>query len=350
MIKPIIEEKTVERIRSLVNSAGVIAVTCHMAPDGDAIGSSMGLAHVLRRLGKDVRVVTPDMVPRTLQFLPRMRDVTVLTQDEAAAREAISRAQLVFCLDYNRMARIDRLAEPVELSRAPRVLIDHHLEPDEKAFDVMVSMPEASSTCELVVRLLLQLGMMNLVDRQAAQCLYTGLMTDTGNFTYGCDNPEVFEVASLLVRRRIDVPYLYRMAMNTYSADSLRLQGYALSEKMQVFAEQGAALITLTQDELTRFNYHRGDTESLVNKPLAIPEVKWVMFLREDTDRVKVSCRSKGDFSVKELCSDNFGGGGHNNAAGADFMGTIDEAVAIFYDILSSTALNCSEPSSPGPS
>lgn len=334
MIRPIIEEKTVEKIRSLVNSASTVVITCHMSPDGDAIGSSLALAHVLRRLGKDVRVVTPDMVPRTLMFLPEMRDAVAFTMDEQRARSAISNAQLVFCLDYNRLARIDRLAEPLSLSRAPRILIDHHLEPDNDAFDVTVSFPEASSTCELVFRLLMQLNMLNLVDRRAAQCLYTGMMTDTGNFTYSCEDPDVFEIASVLVRRHIDVPYLYRMAMNTFSADSLRLQGYALSEKMQIFAEQGAALLTLSLDELKRFNYRRGDTETLVNKPLAVPEVTWCVFLREDDDRIKVSCRSKGDFSVKDLCCRHYGGGGHTNAAGADFMGTLDEAVGIFYDII----------------
>ncbi|MBQ9465390.1 MAG: bifunctional oligoribonuclease/PAP phosphatase NrnA [Muribaculaceae bacterium] len=336
MIKPIIDDKTVDKIRSLINSADNIVVTCHMSPDGDAIGSTLALTHVLRRMGKNARAVTPDMVPRVLNFLPEMRHVTVLTQDEDAAREAIKEAKLVFCLDFNTLARIDRLGDMLSLSRAPRVLIDHHLDPDKDEFSVMVSVPEASSTCELVFRLLLQMGIVNMVDRRTAQCLYTGLMTDTGNFTYSCDNPEVFEIASLLARRRIDVPYLYRMAMNTFSADSIRLQGYALCEKMQLFTDQGAALLTLTLDELKRFNYHRGDTESLVNKPLAIPEVNWVVFLREDVDRIKVSCRSKGDFSVKELCEKYYGGGGHTNAAGADFRGTLDQAVAIFYDILSS--------------
>ena len=161
------------------------------------------------------------------------------------------------------------------------------------------------------------------------------MTTDTGGFAYSCDNPEFYEIMASIMRRRIDRITLYNKAMNTFSADSLRLQGYAMSQKMELYPEQGAALIVLNKEELERFNYSRGDTEALVNKPLAIPEIYWSMFLREDADKIKVSCRSQGDFSVSDICTRYFGGGGHLNAAGGDFSGTIDEAVAIFHQILS---------------
>ncbi len=334
MIQPIIDDNTIERLRTAINAVTTMVITCHMAPDGDAIGASLGLAHVLQRLGKDVRVVVPDMVPRTLWFLPGMRDVLVYTKHEARAREVINAAKIIFCLDYNTFARIDRLADPLLVSRATRVLIDHHLDPSDE-FDITVSVPEASSTCELIFRVLLQMRLLNLIDRRAATCIYTGLMTDTGNFTYSTENPEVFEVAAALARRHIDTKAIYNMAMNTFSADCLRLQGYAIAEKMQVFADKHAALITLTREELLRYNYHRGDTEGLVNKPLSIPGITWVMFLREDPEFIKVSCRSSGDFSVSDICEKYFNGGGHTNAAGGDFRGTMDEAIGIFYSILS---------------
>ncbi len=333
MIQAIIPDPKIERLRALINGTNDIVITCHMSPDGDAMGSTLGLCHVLQRLAKNVRVVVPDMIPKSLFFLPGMRDVYIYTKHEARAREAIAGAKLIFCLDFNTLARIDRLAEPIRLSRAKRVLIDHHLDPDDD-FDLAISMPEASSTCELVFRMLMQMHMLNMVDRRAATCLYTGLMTDTGNFTYSTENPEVFEIAAALARRHIDTKAIYNMALNTFSADCLRLQGYAIAEKMQVFAEQHAALITLTQDELKRFNYHRGDTEGLVNKPLSIPGVNWVMFLREDAEYIKVSCRSVGDFAVSDICERYFNGGGHTNAAGGDFRGTMDEAVGIFYSII----------------
>lgn len=333
MISSIIDEHTIERLRSFINGVNRIVITCHKSPDGDALGSTLALCHVLRRLGKDAVVVTPDMPPKALEFIPGLRDLVVFTKHELRARHVLNEAQLLFCLDFNSMKRIDRLAELVEPLKVRRVLIDHHLDPDD-AFDIVISHPEASSTCELVFRVIMQMGLLRMMDRLAASCLYVGLLTDTGGFAYSCDNPEFYEILASVLRRRIDRIGLYNKAMNTFSADSLRLQGYAISEKMQLFPEQGAALITLSKEELERFNYNRGDTETLVNKPLAVPEIYWSVFLREDADKIKVSCRSQGDFSVSDICAKYFNGGGHFNAAGGDFVGTLDEAVAAFHQVL----------------
>jgi phosphoesterase RecJ-like protein len=333
MISAIIDERTIERLRALINGVQRIAITCHKSPDGDALGSSLALCHVLRRLGKQAVVVTPDMAPKALEFIPGVRELVVFTKHEARARRELTEAQLIFCLDYNSLHRIDRLGEIIEPLKTSRVLIDHHLDPDD-AFDVAISVPEASSTCELVFRVLMQLGLLRLVDRHAASCLYVGLLTDTGGFAYSCDNPEFYEVLAALMRRHFDRIGLYNKALNTFSENSVRLQGYAISEKMQIFHDHGCALITLDKDELARFNYSRGDTETLVNKPLAIPEVYWTVFLREDADRIKVSCRSQGDFSVSDICSRYFNGGGHQNAAGGELACTMDEAVALFHRVL----------------
>jgi len=333
MISQIIDKKTIERLRAFINGVQRIVITCHKSPDGDALGSSLALCHVLRRLGKEAVVVTPDMAPKALEFIPGVRELIVYTKHEMRARRVLSDAQLLFCLDFNSMKRIDRLAELVEPLKVNRVLIDHHLDPDN-VFDIVISHPDASSTCELVFRVLMQMGLLRLMDRHAASCLYVGLMTDTGGFAYSCDNPEFYEILASILRRRIDRIGLYNKAMNTFSADSLRLQGYAINEKMQLFPEQGAALITLSKEELERFNYNRGDTETLVNKPLAIPEVYWSVFLREDADKIKVSCRSQGDFSVSDICARYFNGGGHMNAAGGELTCTLDEAVTMFHQIL----------------
>ena len=333
MISPIIDENTIERLRALINSVSRIVITCHKSPDGDALGSSLALCHVMRRLGKNAVVVTPDMAPKSLEFIPGVRELVVYTKNEQRARNVLNDAQLIFCLDFNSFKRVDRLAELIEPLKVKRVLIDHHLDPDH-VFDVMISFPEASSTCELVFRTLMQMGLLRFMDRQAASCLYVGLLTDTGGFAYSCDNPEFYEILASVMRRRFDRIGLYNKAMNTFSADSLRLQGYAINEKMQLFPEYGASLIVLSQEELERYNYNRGDTETLVNKPLAIPEVYWSVFMREDADRIKISTRSQGDFSVSEICARYFGGGGHQNAAGGEFSGTLEEAVAVFHQIL----------------
>lgn len=333
MISPIIDESAIERLRALINGATRMVITCHKSPDGDALGSSLALCHVLQRLGKEVNIVTPDMAPKALEFVPGVFNIVVMTKQEARAQKLLQEAQIIFCLDYNALKRVDRLAEVIEPLNTPRVLIDHHLDP-EGDFDVCISHPEASSTCELVFRVFMQMGLLRYMDRKAASCLYVGLTTDTGGFAYSCENPEFYEILASIMRRRIDRIWLYNKAMNTFSAESIRLQGYALSQKMQLFPEQGASLITLSKEELERFNYQRGDTETLVNKPLAIPEVYWSVFLREDTDRIKVSCRSQGDFSVSDICARYFNGGGHANAAGGEFFGTLAEAEKVFYKVL----------------
>ena len=185
MISPIIEESTIERLRSLINGVSRIVITCHKSPDGDALGSSLALCHVLKRLGKDAVVVTPDMAPKSLEFIPGVRELIVFTKHEQRVRKTLNDAQLLFCLDYNSLKRVDRLAELIEPLNVKRVLIDHHLAPDA-AFDVMISFPEASSTCELVFRTLMQMGLLRFLDRHAASCLYVGMLTDTGAFAYSC--------------------------------------------------------------------------------------------------------------------------------------------------------------------
>lgn len=337
MIKPLIDTKTAEQLKRLVADAQHIVITCHLSPDGDAIGSTQALGRVLRALGKtDTHVVTPDQLPQSLHFLEQDDHVVTFTHNPERARYLVRCADLVFCLDFNALHRIDRLGQYIMANtKAPRVLIDHHLDP-EPLFSVVVSHPELSSTCELVYRVLQQLGWEQHVDKTAASYLYAGLITDTGNFAYSSEYPEVFEVAAQLVARGIDKLKIYNLAMNTYSASSLRLQGYALSEKMQLFPQCETALITLSKAELERFNYQKGDTEGLVNKPLAIPAIRRSIFLREDPDVVKVSCRSQDEVAVNDLCTRYFGGGGHRNAAGGEFHGTLEQAVQVVMQIVNS--------------
>lgn len=328
-MKPIIEQKVIDKLNRLVNGVSDILITCHISPDGDAIGSTLALCRLLRRMGKTADVLLPDMLPRSLNFVPTSREASVFTQSEARAQLLVSRAQLIFCLDFNSLKRIDRLGALLETSKAPRVLIDHHLNPDD-IFDVVVSFPQMSSTCELVYHVANDAGWLPFMDKTVAQCLYVGMTTDTGNFTYSSEYPEVYEVLAQLVAYKIDKQRLYNLAMNTFSESSLRIQGYAMSQKMQLFADKGVALITLTRPELEQYKYHRGDTEGLVNKPLTIPGISMSVFLREDPEYIKVSCRSEGDISVNDMCVKYFNGGGHKNAAGGEVRGTMDEAVTLF--------------------
>lgn len=333
MITNVVNPKLIKRFGDLLANANNIVLTCHLSPDGDAVGSSLGLCGVLRNMGKNARVVMPDMVPRSLMFMPGVQNVLVVTQNEERSFAAFDNADLVICLDFNNMSRIDRLGEFISKLSLPKVLIDHHLDP-QPDFDVMISHPEMSSTCELVYRVVMQMGLLDKLDTTAASCLCVGMITDTGNFTYNAASPELYEIIADLLRRGVDKERLYKLAYNTFSADSLRLQGYAICEKMQLFPHANAALIALTRQELEHFNYKRGDTESLVNKPLAIPGVNWVVLMREDPEYVKVSMRSIGDFDVNVICREHYSGGGHRNAAGGQFYGTIDDAVNSFYELL----------------
>lgn len=331
----LLDKQTVFELRQLVAKARNIVITCHLSPDGDAVGSTLALCRVLRSMGKRADVVTPDMVPRSLHFVPGVRDITVFTITESKARNIVSRADLFFCLDFNSLHRIDKLGELLDSSNAPRVLLDHHLQP-EPIFDLLISYPELSSTCEIVYRVIQEMGWRKYVDKLVAQYIYLGMMTDTGNFTYSSDYPAVYEVLADLVTYNIEKQKIYNLAMNTFSADCLKLQGFALSEKMQLFPDKHVALICLDKHDLERFNYKRGDSEGLANKPLAIPGIDWVVFLREDPDNIKVSCRSVGDFSVSEICKHHFGGGGHINAAGGDFHGSMEEAINKVKSIINS--------------
>ncbi len=333
MITPIIENNKINELSNALLRCNNIVITCHVAPDGDAIGSSLGWCHFLRKLGRNVTVVVPDMIPRNLHFLPGVRYVLVYTQQPEKAVAAIANADLIFSLDYNALHRVDKLSSYIEQSSAYKVLIDHHLEP-EPFCDLIISHPEISSTCELIFRVIWQLGRYRFMSRTSAECIYTGMMTDTGNFTYNSNHPEIYEIIAQLVRKGIDKDYIYNLACNTHTAHKLQLNSYAICNKMELFTEYGAAMIYLTHEEMSRYNFQKGDCDGLVNVPLSIKDIYFSAFIREDKEYVKISLRSQGDFAVNTIAAEHFGGGGHLNAAGGEFYGTLDEAIAKFREIL----------------
>lgn len=322
-----IPQDAVDRVQALILAAKSIVITCHLTPDGDAIGSSLGLCQALRALGKEAVVVTPDCPSRQLLFMPGMKDVVVATSNPQTAEDALTRADLLFCLDFNDLKRVDKLADTIEAKcRARRVVVDHHLDPSIEA-EVLISHPEVSSTSALVYILLWQLHMTRYLNRSGAACIYTGMMTDTGNFSYNSNDPDLYVIIADLLRKGIDKDRLYTLVCNTNSETRVRLCGYA-RYRMELLPHHRAALITLSRDELDEFGYTKGDTESLVNTPLSIPGVVYSVYLREDSPGfVKVSMRSTGDFPVNLICEQQFGGGGHLNAAGGEFHGSLPEAV-----------------------
>jgi len=305
-----------------------------MSPDGDALGSSLGLQQVLQAMDKSVRVITPDMPPRNLMFLPGAENIIVASQIPDVAERTLASAELIFCLDFNALKRVDRVAPMIEASQARRIVIDHHLDFDMKA-DLVLSDPSSSSTCALLYHLLAQSGLEQLIDAAGAECIYTGMMTDTGNFSYNSNRPDLYVIILALMARGIDKDEIYRRAWNEATESRLRICGHAIADRMELLHEHRAAVIALSLDELQAYGYSRGDTESLVNQPLAIPGVEYSVFLREDREEfVKVSMRSVGSFPVNRVCAEHFGGGGHLNAAGGEFHGPLADCVALVKDIM----------------
>lgn len=333
MFTDFFDETAINRAIGLIGHAHRILIVSHMTPDGDAVGSSLAASHVLKALGKEVKVMVPDAIQMQLRKLPGARNIFEASSNFGYAFKIFERTDLVLCLDFNTPSRISRLEPALRACKAPKILIDHHLFPDVEA-DVQFSFPELSSTCYLLFRLLRRMGYSDLINSETAECLLAGMMTDTGNFSYNCNDPEVFNAVAELVRKGADKEKLYRELFDTISADCMRLNAYAIYKKMEVFPEYGAALITLSRDELNRFHYSRGDTEGLVNRPLAIPGIEYSAFMREERDTIRVSMRSLGDFPVNEICTTYFQGGGHKNAAGGDFHGTIEQAADYFRSIL----------------
>lgn len=328
-----IDKEKIGRLAQFIDQSRKVVITGHMSPDGDALGSTLALCHLLKNLGKEALVVVPDEFSRQLSVLPGAKDVMIYTRHKAEAAEKVAEADLIFCLDYNDRMRIDFLGKHVVESKGKKVMIDHHLDPSDLC-EVTISHPELSSTCMLLYIVICALGYSDFIDRATATCILAGMMTDTGNFSYNANDPDIYPIIGDLIRKGADHDELSRQLFATFPESYLKIQGYAVSKKMQVWKEYGAALITLSRDELNMMHYTKGDTEGLVNKPLAIPGVVYSVFLREEERYIKVSMRSLGDFPCDKICSRYFGGGGHRNAAGGEFQGSMAQAVAVFKSIL----------------
>lgn len=333
MITPIIDTNSINELKRLIGESNRAVITCHLSPDGDALGSSLGLALVLSALDKNVSVVVPDMPPANLMFLPGAKEVVVASANELYAARLIERADLLFVLDYNDPKRVDRLASRVAEAQAKKVMIDHHLFPAQFC-DVTISHPEVSSTSMLLFHVLCQMQLADVIDKQIAECIFTGMMTDTGNFSYNSNDPDLYEAIAFLLRRGINKDAIYKKVFHCNTPSRMRLNGYAIDQKMEILEERPGAIISLSRQELNHYGYRKGDTEGLVNEPLSIPELQFSFFLREEEDSIKISARSKGDYPVNKICEDHFGGGGHKNAAGGNFSGSIEEATLKIKEVL----------------
>lgn len=331
MLNNILNESECNMLRSLINDAESIVICCHMNPDGDALGSSLGWAEYLRSIGKDPVVIVPDQYPDYLQWLPNSEKIIRYDKHTEQAELLLKTADLICCLDFNTPSRTDQMAETLVSAAAKKLLIDHHLGPDIET-ELTVSHPEASSTSELVFRLVWQLGGFESQSRHFAIPIYCGMMTDTGGFTYNSSDPDIYFIISQLLTKKINKDKIYRNVYHNYSENRLRLLGYVMLEKLVVDASRHASYFTLTRQDLRRFHFIKGDAEGLVNMPLQIKGHKLSVSLREDTEKdnlVWVSLRSVDNFPCNKMAELFFNGGGHLNASGGRLNCSIEEAIKI---------------------
>ena len=318
-----------ESLKAYINTAEHIIICCHKSPDGDAIGSSLAWADYLRTLGKNPEIIVPDAYPDFLQWMPGTE--RIIRYDKHAADKAdeiLQKADLIFCLDFNGTNRVDEMKDALEQSPAHKIMIDHHLDPSMDTV-LTVSHPQMSSTSELVFRIIWQLGGFEEMSRKCAVCIYCGMMTDTGGFTYNSNQPEIFFIVSQLLTKGIDKDKIYRNVFNNFSPWAIRLRGYLMSQKLNIFNDLHAAYFTISRRDMRDFHFIKGDAEGLVNEPLKIKGMRLSISLREDDRRdntIWVSLRSVDDFPCNLVASEFFNGGGHLNASGGRLHCTLDEA------------------------
>lgn len=336
MLKQKITPQETAAIKKFFNDCKNVVIVCHTSPDGDAIGSSLGLYEYLRRKGKHVNVIVPNYFPDFLHWMKDADKIILFDRQRTLSHNLIAMADLICGLDFNDLRRIDELGFPIGRAHCRKVLIDHHLNPDKTKFDCCISHPEMSSTSELVFRIIDAIGGKDTLTFAGAEDLYAGMATDTGFFSFNSNDPDIFIIISELLRKGIDKDLINRRIQNNYSADRLKLIGYVLYQKLQVFPDLHASLFAIRKEELAQFRYLKGDMEGIVNMPLQIKGHKLSICLREDTEKplIRVSTRSVDDFPCNELCAQFFNGGGHKNAAGGTLECTMDEATEIVMKAL----------------
>ena len=331
-------------MKQLLENARHIIIFTHMAPDGDAMGSSLALYHWISTLPeqRSVSVIVPNAFPAFFNWMPGAQDILIYEKKTEVCNRLIAEADLFICTDFNDPKRIGPMGEKMLQNSCPKILIDHHLKgqkDDVQGTKESIWAEEhvdskASSSCEIVYKLLSDEGGLTC---EIATCIYTGLMTDTGNFSYNSNNPEIYEIIAHLIRAGVQKDEIYNAVFNQYSTDRVRLTGYALYRKMRIYPEYHLALITLSADELDRYHYQVGDTEGLVNMPLQISDVYYSVFMREERPkpgtpkpRIRISFRSQGDRPVNIWAGEVFHGGGHANASGGELFGKLEQAVQLF--------------------
>ncbi|HYD19826.1 MAG TPA: DHH family phosphoesterase, partial [Flavipsychrobacter sp.] len=290
--------------------------------------------HYLAKKGHEVTPVSPGELPDFLMWMPGLEHMLNYEAEPKLALEALEKADLIFCVDFNDFSRTKHLTEHLAAATQPKILIDHHLMPSA-VWDYGTSAPEKSSTAEMIYDFINLCGDNALIDKDIADCIYTGVLTDTGSFRFSITTAEVHSMVADLKRKGLEHSPIHEHIYDSWSTSRMRFLGYVLLERMEIFPKYNTGLITLSRKELKLFNVQSGDTEGLVNYPLSIANVQFATLITERGDEVKLSFRSKGNFDVSSFAREYFNGGGHFNASGGRSKTSFNETVARFKEILS---------------
>ncbi len=324
----------IQELTSLLKNKSRIVITSHTNPDGDAIGSSLAMYHYLLKLGNEVEMVVPNSFPDYYNWLPDSEKIVLYNKQSKYTQQLLNEADVVFSLDYNALGRLGALSEIMQKTKGKRILIDHHIDPEIESFDYCHSSVLTSSTGELVYDFISKMGDESLIDKKIGEAIYTGIVTDTGSFSFSCNRPETYDITAKLVKLGVDAQKIHKLIYDTFSENRLRLLGYSISHRMIVWEELHTAFIFLTKGDLKKYDYQVGDTEGVVNYPLSMDKINMSLLITEKEKQLRLSFRSKGDFSVNELSRKHFNGGGHRNAAGGKSNENIDEFIERLKSVL----------------
>jgi phosphoesterase RecJ-like protein len=324
----------ISKLKEAIETSERIVILTHYNPDGDAIGSSVAWHGYLQNLGKDSQIIIPNDFPQNLKWLKGSETALIGSQDLEKAEAFITNADLLICNDFQSFSRVDKLEDSAKKSKAIKVLIDHHIDPNVEQFDLIFWTIDCSSTAELTYELITRLTPEKPVDTAVAEAIYVGVVTDTGVFSYSCKNKRTFEIVAKLIDCGIDTQRINQDIYATFSESRLRLLGYCLSERMVVLPELATAYVYLTKEDLRKYHYIPGDTEGIVNYALSMKNIKFAAFFAERENRIRISFRSKQGIDCNEFAKTHFDGGGHRNASGGNSFEPMPETLQKFEKLL----------------
>lgn len=328
------DQEKVKHAHELIEKANFIVITAHKSPDGDSVGSSTAMLNYLKQLGKDAVICFPDPYPFFLDWMEGTNQLINCEENKSEVEEAFNKTDLVFCLDYNSISRVGEMQNMLANCSAPKVMIDHHENPDTEFCDIMLSYPKACSTAQLIFNFIDEAGNKYLINEAIGNSIYCGIMTDTGSFRFPSTTSETHRIIGDLMDAGVKNNYVHESVFDTNTMDRLKLRSHILLNNLDLVQNGKVAIVSVSNKELSELNYTKGDTEGLVNQALSINGVQMAVFFKEQDGLVKISFRSKGDLYVNEFASAHFSGGGHKYASGGKYVGKLKDAINNFVTLV----------------